>query len=276
MSVWSCQKKEECPVLKSTFCGDEREGPIVLSYHPTSADAVMECYVDHIISCWNKWLELKDKWLHSVKRVVECATGDRFNKDIFQQTMSFMILHHDIGKLTVEYQKREFFRHEVVSSYILYRYLQEHIPKSLATILAAATYLHHEGLQITHEHFEMREPTYSYLLAWLSSREFHMINGWEDLMFHVTQKYLPEFMPFSACHLRAIRGSEIADVLGSIAIRVDGCSAPLSMRMAIAAVLHPLTICDSLAAKKRGGTSSFFSEDITRLFNLGALPMVQE
>jgi CRISPR-associated endonuclease Cas3-HD len=190
--------------------------------------------------------------------------------------MGSIILHHDVGKLTKEYQDKKFFRHEAISAHILYRWLLELFQeRTLPAMLAAAVYLHHEGLQIAHRHFEMREPTYGYLINWLSPLQFCKADGWNELISQINQEYLGVPVSFDP-EKKTISGFDIAESLGAIMINVDGCSEPLVMRMGIAAVLHPLTVCDNLAANKRGGTPSTISKALAKFFDEGALAGSEE
>jgi CRISPR-associated endonuclease Cas3-HD len=206
-----------------------------------------------------------------VKRVVESVTSVRINERSFWEALGLVILHHDLGKLTNEYQNKEFFRHEILSSFILYNQLKQDHSKTelLAAIFAAAVYLHHEGLQISHEHFELREPTYSYLINWLSSREFHMVSNWDELFYQINRQYLLLPMRPVSLNQKVIKGLEVANTLGSLLVIVDGFPEPLAMRMAIATVLHPLTICDNRAASVRGGIPSIISKTLAKFFDEG-------
>jgi len=275
MNAWSCPYMKICPFLGKEVCGHEKEKPVFLSYHsekPTTA----ECYIGHIINCWDEWLKLRKRWAPSVKRVLESVTSTVLDEETFQQAMGSVILHHDVGKLTKEYQNKKFFRHEAISAYILYQWLEELCQKNTwAAMFGAAVYLHHEGLQIAHKHFEMREPTYSYLINWLSPLEFYMIDGWNELIAQINQKYLGVSIS-SNFKRKPITGFDIAETLGSIMISVDGCTEPLVMRMGIAAILHPLTICDNRAANKRGGIPSTISQALAKFFNEGALARSEE
>lgn len=275
MNAWSCPQTKICPFLGEGVCGHEKEKPIFLSYHSETL-ATAECYVGHIINCWDEWLKLHKRWSPSVKRVLESVIGTVLDEKTFQQVIGSIILHHDVGKLTEEYQNKKFFRHEAISAYILYHWLEELCQKNtLAAMFGAAVYLHHEGLQIAHKHFEMREPTYSYLINWLSPWEFRMINGWNKLIAQINQKYLD--LPISSdFKQKSITGSDVAETLGSIMITIDGCTEPPVMRMAIAAILHPLTICDNRAANKRGGMPSTISRALSKFFDEGALARSEE
>ncbi|MEM0050403.1 MAG: CRISPR-associated endonuclease Cas3'' [Nitrososphaeria archaeon] len=277
MSAWLCSFTDRCPFFQSSFCGHNTNKPLLLSYHPEpDSSTIFECYVEHMINCWNEWQNLAPKWINPVKRILSSVTGVQIDKESFQKAMSLVILHHDVGKLTKEYQEKKFFRHEIISAYILYRQFDEEFREDesniLPAILASAVYLHHEALQISHNYFEMRDPTYSYLLHLLSSRTFNMIEHFNELINQMNQKYIT-LSPSVTSSLvgKPIMGTDVARTLSSMIVTVDGYSEPLVTRIAVAAVLHPLTICDNLAANKRGGTPSSLSKALISFFNDGAI-----
>jgi len=264
-----------CPFLGKGFCGHEKDKPIFLSYH-SETPANAECYMGHIVNCWNEWLGLRRRWLPSVKRVLESTTRKAIDEEAVGKAMSSIILHHDVGKLTKEYQDRIFFRHEAFSAHVLYNWLFELLQeRTLSAVFGAAVYLHHEGLQIAHRHFEMREPTYSYLINWLSPLHFNKIERWNELIPQINQEYLDLSMSYDIGK-ETVSGSDVAETLGNIMTNVDGSSEPLVMRMGIAAVLHPLTICDNRAANKRGGMPSTISRALAGFFGEGALARCEE
>jgi CRISPR/Cas system-associated endonuclease Cas3-HD len=249
--IWSCPYINICNFNETKFCGNGKEGPIYLAFHGAS----VECYVGHVINCWNEWLEIRDRWLPSIKRVCESITGNNLDMNILEKVLGAMILHHDIGKLTKEYQEKRFYRHESISTHVLFPWLREITSETTsASMFSSAVYLHHEGLQIAHKHFEMREPTYSYLLNWLSPWTFSKVVHWDEIISQINHFY--DIPIISAVQNDKIFGSNIAKTLGDILIEIDGCPEPLVARMGVAAILHPLTICDNRAAAKRGGKTT--------------------
>jgi CRISPR/Cas system-associated endonuclease Cas3-HD len=212
-----------------------------------------------------------------MKRILDVVLSMELDGRFLQDMFSLLILHHDIGKLANEYQTRDFYRHEALSAHILYHQFVEARQASeetdlLAAIFAAATYLHHEALQISHNHFEMREPTYSYLLNWLSPWEYHMVEMSDELLGQLNKRLVPTCViaPFSLKN-KLIAGREVAMTLASVMTAVDGCAEPLAVRMAVASVLHPLTICDNRAANMRGGVPSVFSTALMEYLIEGAI-----
>jgi CRISPR-associated endonuclease Cas3-HD len=280
MSAWLCPFFDQCPFREKAFCGHNTSKPLLLSYHPKPS-GVPECYVRHIINCWNEWQKLEPKWANSVKRVLSSVTDIQINEEYFRKAMSLIVLHHDIGKLTEEYQNGNFIGHEALSAYLLYHQFREQRLEQngsdlLAAIFASAVYLHHEALQISHDHFEMREPTYSYLLYWFSSKKFTMVNAFNDLITQMNQQFVPLSLSIVSLTSKPIKGTELARTLGSIMITIDGYSDPVVMRMGVATVLHSLTICDNLAANKRGGTPSGLSKALMSFFDDGAITVREE
>lgn len=285
MSIWLCPYQNVCAFVSKPYCGHRHEKPFIVSYH-TPILTLSECYIGHMICCWDEWNKIKQKWLKSIKRTLRSVTGIQLTDEEISEMFSLILLHHDIGKLTLEYQNKEFFRHEICSSYILYHLItprtriDNEMTKSqeidlLSAIFTAAVYLHHEGLQISHEHREMREPVYSFLLNWLSSKTFHMIEGWDEITNLINECYLSSPISIPR-NFSEIEGSIIAKTLGTIMTTIDGSTDPLAVRMAVAAVLHPLTICDNLAANKRGGSPSLISKVLKEILDKGAMAVIEE
>jgi hypothetical protein len=178
---------------------------------------------------------------------------------------SLIVLHHDIGKLTNEYQNEAFYRHEMLSACFLYKYIIECGEKMglssyecafLAPVAASVAYLHHEGLQVSHRHLEMRAPTYSYLLGLLWNKSFSMVTGWESIASKLEDLELGSHYTYPSF----VDGLEVASTLGKIITYSDGAPKPLALRMAIASALQPVVICDNRAARYRGGRTTRFSE----------------
>jgi len=287
VNIWLCPYQNICSFIGKPYCGHQREGPLIVSYHAQALN-LPECYIGHIICCWNEWNNIKQKWLKPVKRTLWSVTGIQLTDKEISDLLSLNILHHDIGKLTLEYQNKEFFRHEVVSSYVLHYLVTIYLERNnklilntdsdlLSAVFAAAVYLHHEGLQISHEHLEMREPTYSYLLNWLSSKSFHITPYWNEIINLIDRCYLSLSMPIpQKFNDLTVEGPVIAKTLGTLMTIIDGSIDPLAVRMAVAAILHPLTICDNLAANKRGGALSPISKVLKEHLDKGAITVIEE
>lgn len=283
MSGWLCSFASECPFLKSPFCGHTNEKPLILSYHP-KPPGVLECYIEHVISCWNSWKKLEHRWINSVERILSSVMNVQIDEKYVQEAMDMTIIHHDIGKLTEEYQNQRLIGHEVLSTYLLFYQFKSQFEKQkigqnesdiLASIFSSAVYLHHEAAQIYYGTLEMREPTYSYLLYRFSSLTFHKIRAFNELINQINQIYVPSLASITSSLAQDIQkpiiGSEVVKTLGSIILTVDGYSDPLVMRMGVATVLHPLTICDNLAARRRGGKPPALSRELIELFDEGGL-----
>lgn len=280
MKAWSCNLTARCPLFRSSSCGYDAGKPLLLSYHPEpDLRVIPECYVEHVISCWDEWEKLAPRWKNSVKRILSSVTNTQLDEKYFQIAMDLIILHHDVGKLTEEYQRGEFFRHEIISAYILYNQLKkifrEDEPSILSSIFASAVYLHHEALQISHNYLEMREPTYSYLLHLLSSKTFNMLVYSNEVISRVNQHFITYAPSFAQSIIKLIKGIDIANTLSLMIFSVDGHPNPLAIRMGVAAVLHPLTICDNLAANRRRGMPSNLSKALISFFKKGAIAVME-
>ncbi len=269
MNRWTCEFKE-CPLrgIKG-ICGDGSNEPVIVSYHPVG-EGNKECYVRHVTLCWNEWKRISNRYMPSIRRILESVLHISVDLKFLWELCSIAILYHDVGKLCENYQSRSrnFYRHEMVSSFLIHNYvkgmlsdrssLDEHEIELFSSIISAAVYLHHEGLQISHEYYEMRAPTYGYLLNLLAGREFRMINKWRFVSSEI-EKFVfgKELNYFEDVNL--ISGYDVANTLGSIITIIDGWLEPLSLRLAVASILQPIMISDNLASMKRGGKPSRLS-----------------
>jgi len=264
---WRCKSRTKCPFHRTSVCGDETEGSLICSY-PRSLGGTNECYIRHVVLCWEEWEKLKHRYSPSIQRVLETAGNIPLKQRQVERICGLPILHHDIGKLSEEYQKETFYRHEMLSAYFVYRYgmtscremgLSDYECEFLASMSAAAIYLHHEALQVSHRHFEMRAPTYSYLLSLLSDKKFSMLAGWNNITSKLENQALGTRYSYSAFK-EQIGGSDVARTLGTVITYIDGSPKALAIRIAVASVLQPLTICDNIAATARGGEPSRLSK----------------
>jgi len=264
---WRCNNQVRCPFHKTSICGDETKGAFICSY-PRSLGGSNECYIQHIALCWEEWEKLRPRYIPSIQRVLENVGGVTLEQKQVERICGILILHHDIGKLSEEYQKETFYRHEMLSAFLNYHYnmtsfrkigLTDYECKFLTSISAAAIYLHHEALQISHHHFEMRAPTYSYLLTLLSDRRFSMLSEWNNITSKLEDQALGRHFAYPKFK-EQISGSEVARLLGTVITYIDGSPKALALRMAVASLLQPLTICDNLAAMARGGKPTYLSK----------------
>ena len=176
MSRWICESRDICPLRGfENICGDGKDKPVMVSYHPIR-EGIKECYVRHLILCWNEWGNISNRYIPSIHRILKKVLHADMDLNLLRDICGVAVLHHDVGKLCRSYQSRKktFYRHEMLSSFLIHDYiinmlndkfpLDEQRAELLSSIISAAIYLHHEGLQISHRYYEMRAPTYGYLL----------------------------------------------------------------------------------------------------------------
>ena len=272
LSKWICKSKK-CPLRgDKEICGDGGSGPIIISYHRVG-EGEEECYLRHVMLCWDEWNRISKRYLPSIQRVTRRVLSLNLKFEHLRRMCGLMILHHDIGKLSENYQtedkNKRFYRHEMLSVHLLYEYmirmmkeetdLNEQVRELLASIIAASVYLHHEALQLSHHHFEMRAPTYAYLLNLLTGREFLMVRKWKEIAMKLELWALKTAHGYFTTATK-INGDKVARTLASIMTLIDGHPKPLAIRLGISTLLQLLTIVDNRAALARGGKLTRFTE----------------
>lgn len=270
MSKWICRSRDMCPLREfKEVCGDGRDEPVIASYHPYH-EGLKECYIRHLILCWNEWKKISNRYMPSIHRILKKVLRTDIDLSLLWDICGVTILHHDVGKLCINYQSKNktFYRHEMLSSFLIHDYiinmlndrssLDEQRREILSSIISAAIYLHHEGLQISHRYYEMRAPTYGYLLTLLAGKEFDMIKGWKSISAKLEYWALNKNLDYFR-DVASINGYEVANVLGSIITLIDGGLDPLPLRLAVASILHPIMVSDNLASLRRGGKPSRLS-----------------
>lgn len=115
--------------------------------------AIVETFVEHTFLSMKHWVLLKKRILHALSRVIDKPIGD------LERGVSFVILLHDVGKLTTVYQdylrKRKSgreaivgFNHEIASIPVILNYAEQvDIDNELSRILAGAVMFHHEAIR---------------------------------------------------------------------------------------------------------------------------------
>ena len=286
-SAWSCPAMEQCAFLGQDFCGHQKTNPIVRSYHETPKTAAYpECYLTHALYCWRTWLALKNRYKRSVTRVLNSVLDANLGEEVVQRLMDIEIIHHDIGKLTHEYQLgQRGYRHELLSAALLYEAFKsevlEEVPRHadlIASILSASVYLHHEGLYIIHKHLELRAPSYSFILSQLSGHTIRLREDWwritqglNNVLLNVPLKWQPEH----GLEVMEINGETIAERLGEIIMILDGHVDSAAIRLAVAAIAQPLKVCDNLSAMHRGGEPGRFAQFLLKLVESGAVRVME-
>jgi len=244
------------------------EAPKLKSYHPRSGGKE-ECFFAHIIACLNIWKNILEKrYLQSIRRVLSNTIHARLSENNIKNLMRFLLINHDAGKLTNEYQTGKYWRHELISAYIVYRRLKESAFANsplLQSIATSAVYLHHEALQISHGIEELRFPTYSYLINYLHKQSFTINEVHLDGLFELEKGEGITLKKFS---LNEIKGHTIASTLGSVISVMDGHYEATKLRLAVAVILQPLVICDVLAGRERGGNPPHLAQFLRDLIEV--------
>ncbi|MEM3433190.1 MAG: HD domain-containing protein [Candidatus Methanomethyliaceae archaeon] len=286
--MWSCPAKDHCSFVGKEFCGHQKTSPIVRSYHGVPGTiAQPECYLAHAFYCWQAWLSLQNRYKHPVKRILDALLDANLDEGTVQRLIGIEIIHHDIGKLTQEYQLGQHgYRHELLSAVLLYDAFKaevlQHAPRHadlIAAIFSASVYLHHEGLHITQRHLDLRAPSYSFLLSQLSGQVVRLRDDWWDITQGLTNALLVaplKWRPQDRLEGTQIAGETLAKQLGEIIVTVDGYVDPLAIRLAVAATAHPLKVCDNLSARSRGGAPGRFSQLLSRLVESGAVRVIED
>ena len=254
---WRCIKKETCNGKGKAFCGLLREKPIVRSYHP-SDEELEECYLQHVILCWEQWCKLKHRFVGTITRRFATTLNinlheyeKRLPNDI-EQALSFAILHHDVGKLTKEYQEEKWYRHEIIGAYLLYNIFSHEFAEReyghyLSNVIGAAIYLHHEAIQLSRGWLKLRSPTLDYLLSKIGHLRFTFESYAQEIFNLATLLMGSKKINYSLP--QNVEGKQIAMSLGRIICSLDSMPRINATRLCIASFLLPITQVDNKAAE---------------------------
>ncbi len=270
MKGFVCLKANECLLAGEEFCGLARNAPIASSYKPNLEEGErLECYVQHILLCWDEWRALKRRIMGPVSRavssVLQLSKGEVMRE--LDRLLDLMVLNHDIGKLTRVYQNYclcddlRTFRHEHVSSYFVSRLLKySHSPPlpTLRSLICSAIYLHHEALVTSWRSPDLtwlRVPTADYLLA-------HMLRFSRDDLEFIPYAYeIVDELNWCVTNVRIRRDilsgpldvRDIVRELSEMVSFIDGPASAPEMRLASASILLPLTFVDNRAGARGRG-----------------------
>ncbi|MEM4488609.1 MAG: CRISPR-associated endonuclease Cas3'' [Desulfurococcaceae archaeon] len=233
-------------------------GPKFRSYHIVDEERGKrreECYLQHIILCCDEWMIYKRKFIGSMVRrfaaLCDLEIGDDLINDL-EEALKIAIAHHDIGKLSREYQNGEWYRHEIIGAHavynILFNYLTDKPYKDLlCALISAAVYLHHEAIQIAHKWFKLRSPTFEYL----NSKIGPLFFTFDDVALQAFEA-INEFSKLSIGWRlpKAIGGKEIVRTISNIISLIDGMPRVNATRLCLASAVLLISEVDNRAAER--------------------------
>jgi len=207
----------------------------------------IEKYFEHIDAALIVWREIRQYYYDAVTRVLELEEFD---------PVEFAIVVHDLGKLTREYKthRGKFFRHELFSAYSCYKILKRaHNEDQKALPITLSVLLHHEPILLSAYAGNLGE---NYVAVSNIKKILHESNLSLACNPASFGKYclgdrINEFID----KWKGIGQSELKDdafkLLKEIILKstVGPQKQLTKIRAKAAALLYPLTVCDSIAAE---------------------------
>ncbi|MEM2482846.1 MAG: hypothetical protein QW365_07130 [Candidatus Nezhaarchaeales archaeon] len=256
--MWSCDVKGLCPYPGREFCGLGNTGPKFRSYHIADEEKGKrreECYLQHIILCCDEWMIYRRKFIGSIVRRFAALCDLEIDDSLInclEKALKIAIVHHDVGKLSEEYQNGEWYRHEIIGAHVIYNMLFDYLTDEpykdlLCALISAAVYLHHEAIQIAHKWFKLRSPTFEYLNSKIGPLSF----TFDDIALQAFEA----INEFSELNIRwrlpkIIGGKEIVRTISDIISLVDGMPRVNAARLCLASVVLLLNEVDNRAAER--------------------------
>lgn len=256
--MWECNVKERCRYTGKSFCGLNADEPKFRSYHIMDEEQGKqreECYLQHVILCYDEWRDCIKTFIGSIVRRFAALCDLEINRgliDDLNEGLKVAIIHHDLGKLTKEYQDGEWYRHEVVSTHavhnMLFSYLTDEPYKDLlCALISAAVYLHHEAIQMARKWLKLRSPTFEYLNSKVGSLSFTFKEDARQAFKAVNElsglnmKWrLPEIM----------EGREVVKTISNIISLLDGMPRVNTTRLCLASITLLISEADNRAAER--------------------------
>ncbi|MCC6019204.1 MAG: hypothetical protein LM601_09245 [Candidatus Verstraetearchaeota archaeon] len=259
--MWSCLREEKCPQNRKEFCGINSGKPKIISYHIEYDERERkreECYLEHVILCYEEWQKKKRRFINSLIRRFAVFCKIEVNNDLIadiENGLRIIIAHHDIGKLSYEYRKGEWYRHEIISAHIVHDILLNSLPRRLykdllSAILSAATYLHHEALQLSRKWFELRSPTFDYLTSKIGDKSFTFGEGSYQFFEATNAIYNLNNVIRNYSLPEKVSGEEIVETIGNFISSLDSASNINAARLCLASIVLLINEIDNEAAEK--------------------------
>jgi len=230
-----------------------------------------QSYEEHIVEMLKCWDKIREKYQKTLVRILKAEKVDFLVKA--------MIILHDSGKGTEFYQEAisqnkglERYRHEIVSSYLAYKLLDNRVQEPHLSVISAALLLHHEpilmgcigtqrerGITLTDIRGRVEYPRGGYEAEY-KTKKLH--SGFKETFENLFRKYLNFECDIN---LNEIEIDDLIRVIGRI-ISLTSLSGDDSwrqqMRSMVALLLHILVVCDYYGARGRGGDEPKFRREI--------------
>jgi hypothetical protein len=257
--MWSCLREEKCPQNRKEFCGINSGKPKIKSYHieyDEREEKREECYLEHVILCYEEWERKKKRFIKSLTRRFAAFCKLEVDNDLItniENGLRIAVAHHDVGKLSNEYKWGKWYRHEIISACIVHSILLNSLPQRpykdlLSAILSAATYLHHEALQLSHRWFELRSPTFDYLTSKIGDKSFTFGEG-ANQFFEVTNAiYNLNNVIYNYSLPERVSGEEIVETIGNFISSLDSAPNINAARLCLASMALLINEIDNEAA----------------------------
>lgn len=256
--MWKCDVERLCSYSGREFCGFGKAGPKFKSYHIADEERGKlreECYLQHVILCCDEWTIHSRKFIGSMARrfaaLCDLEIDDGLINDL-ERALRIAVVHHDIGKLSREYQNGEWYRHEIIGAHAVYNMLFDYLTDKpykdlLCALISAAVYLHHEAIQIARKWFKLRSPTFEYLNSKIGLLSF----TFDDIALQA----FDAINEFSRLGIRwrlpkTIGGKEIVRTVSDIISLVDGIPRVNAARLCLASAVLLISEVDNRAAER--------------------------
>jgi len=214
--------------------------------------------LEHIILCYEEWEKKRRRFIKSLVNRFAAFCKLEVNKNLIadiENCLKIAVAHHDVGKLSNEYRKGEWYRHEVVSAHIVHTILLNSLSQSpykdlLSAILSAATYLHHEALQLSRGWFELRSPTFDYLTGKIGNRSFTFEEGANQFFKATNAIYGLNNIIHNYSLPERVSGEEIVETIGEFISSLDSAPNINSARLCLASMTLLINEIDDEAAER--------------------------
>jgi CRISPR-associated endonuclease Cas3-HD len=205
----------------------------------TLYSAPEEYYLDHITRCKEKFDLLFPVFYPTIVRSFNISIDQRPLKDSFLK----MVLFHDIGKLTKEWQKRIRSGKGLPShSPVGGAYLWKTLPDSIRKPISFAVAIHHTDRGLLGDNIE--KPDVQAVIDWITDNNGNI--NWHDEVEKLNNDYFPT-------ELKKLNVSDLKEMARGLRIWGKGCGLLEQHQRRLQASLahHILKLCDISAATER-------------------------